>query len=386
MVEGVYLSLLVGPVVPVPVPSTVIDALNRVQVTIATREQTLPGQPPRFARSGFELEFNLGKRSPLETLFLLAGGATPPLLRLILVATIAGTTEVIIDGFVQQTDLKPAGSHGPATLTVRGKDVTALMDFIEFNGLPFPAMPVPARVALILAKYALLGVIPIVIPPVFPDIPDPTERIFAQQGTDYAYLCTLAAETGYVFYVDAGPVPGTNRAYWGPEIKVGVPQPALNLDMDALTNVETMTFRFDTERATTPVAFLRLDAVPVPIPVPIPEASLINPPLGLIPPLSMRLEPLPDVSKLSMPQALLFGLSRSAASSECVQAEGSLNVLRYGRLLKARQLVGVRGAGTSFDGLYYVQSVTHDIKRGEYKQAFKVTRNGLVSTVPRVPV
>jgi len=46
----------------------------------------------------------------------------------------------------------------------------------------------------------------------------------------------------------------------------------------------------------------------------------------------------------------------------------------------------VRGVGTAFDGLYYVKSVTHNIKRGEYKQSFELTRNGLVSTVPAVPV
>ena len=48
--------------------------------------------------------------------------------------------------------------------------------------------------------------------------------------------------------------------------------------------------------------------------------------------------------------------------------------------------MGVRGAGLPFDGLYYVKSVTHDIKRGEYKQSFTLARNGLVSTVPTVPV
>jgi hypothetical protein len=61
-------------------------------------------------------------------------------------------------------------------------------------------------------------------------------------------------------------------------------------------------------------------------------------------------------------------------------------VLRYGHVLKPRRLVGVRGAGQAFDGLYYVASVTHSIKRGEYKQAFRLVRDGLVSTVPRVPV
>ena len=45
----------------------------------------------------------------------------------------------------------------------------------------------------------------------------------------------------------------------------------------------------------------------------------------------------------------------------------------------------MRGAGSAYDGLYYVKSVTHNIKRGEYKQSFTLTRNGLISTLPRVP-
>jgi hypothetical protein len=79
-------------------------------------------------------------------------------------------------------------------------------------------------------------------------------------------------------------------------------------------------------------------------------------------------------------------LTKAAQSSDAVFGSGSLDVLRYGRILKARQLVGVRGAGMAFDGLYYVTEVKHKIKRGEYKQDFKLARNGLVSTLPAVPV
>jgi hypothetical protein len=68
-----------------------------------------------------------------------------------------------------------------------------------------------------------------------------------------------------------------------------------------------------------------------------------------------------------------------------VSGTGSLDVLRYGRVLKARRLVGVRGAGMAFDGLYFVKKVTHSIKRGSYKQNFTLVRNGLISTLPRVP-
>ena len=73
----------------------------------------------------------------------------------------------------------------------------------------------------------------------------------------------------------------------------------------------------------------------------------------------------------------MMGLAEAAENAEAVTCEGSLDVTRYGGVLKARQLVGVRGAGPAFDGLYYVKSVTHKIKRGEYKQDFTLTRNGL---------
>jgi hypothetical protein len=72
--------------------------------------------------------------------------------------------------------------------------------------------------------------------------------------------------------------------------------------------------------------------------------------------------------------------------ADAVSGSGSLDVLRYGHILKAGKLVGVRGAGPAFDGLYYVKKVKHNIKRGEYKQSFNLTRNGLISTVQKVPV
>ena len=95
---------------------------------------------------------------------------------------------------------------------------------------------------------------------------------------------------------------------------------------------------------------------------------------------------LKDTAKLNPMQAISRGLDEAKRSQDSVSASGSLDVLRYGRVLKARQLVGVRGAGLAYDGLYYVQSVTSTLKRGEFKQSFNLTRNGLISITPRVPV
>jgi hypothetical protein len=375
MVSGINLTLMVGPAVPIPVPQAVLDALVSVTVKTSSGETA----------SGFDLTFTLSNKSPLHTVFLLAGGAMPPIMRVVIFVTIGGTVQVLMDGVILETEIAPGSDSSHSTLTVRGKDLTALMDVIDFSGIPYPAMPFFARVALIVAKYAALGVVPLPIPEIVTDVPIPIDRIPRQQGKDLEYIEQLAREAGYVFYLDPGPLPGMSTAYWGPQIKTGIPQPALNINMDAHTNVEQLSFRFDKEKKVMPIVYIQEEVSKAIIPIPIPDVAPLNPPLGLIPPIPPRIEPLVESVFVSPLTAVMMGLAEASRTSDAVFGSGSLDVLRYGRPLKARQLVGVRGAGPAFDGLYYVTSVTHSIKRGEYKQSFELARNGLVSTVPTVP-
>jgi hypothetical protein len=375
VLKGINLQLYIGPAVPIPAPRDVIEALQQVQVQVSGGD----------TQSGFELTFSLSKRSPLHTLFLLTGGSTIPIVRVVIVAVMGGNAEVLMDGVMTHHEVRPAAGDGKSALVVKGKDLSALMDYIELDGIPFPAMPPVVRVLAVLAKYAAFGVIPLTIPSVVEDLPIPIERIPRQQGTDYAYVKQLATEAGYVFYIDPGPLPGTSRAYWGPEIKVGPPQAALNTDMDAYTNVDSLSFTFDKDAKEMPVVFIQNQATKAPIPIPIPDITPLNPPLGAVPPLPPKIKFLNDTAKQSPLSAVMTGLAYASQHADAVTGTGSLNVVRYGRVLKARQLVGVRGAGAAFDGLYYVKSVTHDIKQGDYKQNFTLVRNGLLSTVPRVP-
>ena len=78
-----------------------------------------------------------------------------------------------------------------------------------------------------------------------------------------------------------------------------------------------------------------------------------------------------------MAQATLATQERTSESSDAVTGTGELDGVRYGYVLRARRLVGVRGVGLSYDGDYYVKQVTHNIKVGEYKQSFTLTREGL---------
>jgi hypothetical protein len=134
-----------------------------------------------------------------------------------------------------------------------------------------------------------------------------------------------------------------------------------------------------------PIVFFQEPMSKAPIGIPIPDITPLNPPLGLVPPLPIKITALDNTAQMSPLSALMSGIAYAGQHSDSVFGTGRLDVARYGRLLKSRQLVGVRGAGLPFSGLYYVKSVTHDIKRGEYKQNFTLARNGLISTVPSVP-
>jgi hypothetical protein len=378
MLRNVQLSLMIGPLVPLTPPRSVIDALAEVEVTVND-----------VGASGFQLKFSIDKQSPLQILFMLTGGLPILFMRVVVIAVVNGVSNVLIDGVITNNEISPGDKGSNSTLTLTGEDLTALMNQSDWSGFPFPCCPAEARVALLLAKYALFGVVPMIIPSVMIDVPIPVDRIPSQRGTDLDYIRGLADDVGYVFYLDPGPEPGMSKAYWGPQIKVGPIQPALSADMDAYTNVESLHFKFDQQQNKIPTVFIYNKETKVSFPIPIPPITPLNPPLGAIPPLASNilgdLKPVrDDLSKKPIPQAIMIGVASASQWSDAVTSEGTLDVTRYGGVLKARQLVGVRGAGPAFDGLYYVKSVTHKLKRGEYKQDFKLSRNGLVSTVPTV--
>lgn len=139
MLKGINLQLYVGPLVPIPAPKAVMDALTDVSVTIND-----------VGQSGFQLSFTLSTNSPLHTIFLLAGGSPIPILRVVIVAIFNGTPNVLIDGVVTNTQVSQGSDSRHATLSVTGEDLSVLMDKIDFSGFPFPALPAEGRVALLL--------------------------------------------------------------------------------------------------------------------------------------------------------------------------------------------------------------------------------------------
>ncbi len=366
------MMLLIGPVLPAPAPKPVMDALTSAQVT------TTAGQA-----DGFQLTFALSDKSMLNRV-LLPVGYFDPGVRVILLVVLGGLPTVLIDGIITRQDVTPSDTPGGSTLSITGEDLSVLMS-MDDKYVCYPGLPAEGVVAAICAQYALYGIIPAPVPPVLLDVPDPIEKIPVQSGTDLDHLRALARTAGYVFFIQPGPVPGASIAYWGPEVRVGLPQPALNVNMDAETNVESLSFSYDGLARSQLTVTIQEPITGLSIPIPIPDIGILRPPLAARPAVTLRHVELSGTAKLNPVQAALMGLGQGVSDSDAVTGQGALDVLRYGHILKARQLVSVRGAGLSYDGFYYVTSVTHTIKRGEYKQSFQLARDGVVSLSPVVP-
>jgi hypothetical protein len=378
MLKGTYLTLMIGPAVPAPAPKIVVDALSSVQVTNSKE------------RNGFQLAFHVAKNSPLLSTMLPAGFFDPIITRVVIIVTFNGTPNVLMDGFITNHELAPSNDPGKSTFTVTGEDVSLAMDLVQLI-LPFPAMPDVAKIYLLLAPFAFLGIIPIVIPPEISPVRTPTEgwdSIVKQ--TNRQCIKALAANCGYIFYVQAGPQPGQNIAYFGPEVSLPVTQPALTINMDAHTNVESLSFSLNGLAKKIRI-YTILDPVTkkIPIPLPVPNINVLKPPMGLRPTPIVQTEFADNLSKLSIAkgaQKVIGDAISSSLNPPAISANGSFNILRYNQILQVRMLVGVRGAGIAYDGLYFVDSVTHNIKPGEYKQSFTLSRDGLISNTPTLPV
>ena len=232
---GIHLTLLIGPSVPLPAPLSVMEALQSVSVTLNHE-----------GRSGFQMTFQVGRSGPADLLDfpLLNNPVVRPFSRVVLVVTVNATPSVLMDGIITHHQLTPSPQPGGSILTVTGEDVSVMMD-LEQKTVEHPAQDETIIAMKIIASYAQYGLLPLVLPPPTVDLPLPIQRIPVQRATDLAYLNQMAQRYGYVFYVTPGPAPLVNTAYWGPPVRVGLPQRALSVNMGPDTNVDAISFRYD---------------------------------------------------------------------------------------------------------------------------------------------
>lgn len=369
---GLHLQLLIGQTVPTPPPLKISEALESVEVT--TKDE---------GRSGFQLVFQVGRSVlDLKDYALLKEDRIKPFNRVVLSVLFGVRPLPIMDGIITNHQLAPGNDPGTSKLTITGEDVSLMID-LEQKAQAYPQLSVKQTVELIIATQLTTqyGVLPDVspvenVPVLTADEQTPTQD---RKTTHLGYIKKLADRFGYVFYVEPGAVPLTNVFYFGPPVRGDTPQGALAVNMGPNTNVETISFKYN-ELSPKRVSFDRESDTPEQIDRPNREPAL-----------AARI---PDARKLEFMDLQGDAAARRAQAQgavnksfdQVVTATGTLDALRYGRILKPRGKVDLRGAGDHYDGTYYVKSVTHkiDVRKGEYKQAFVLNREGVGTTTPFV--
>jgi hypothetical protein len=374
---GTHLTILAGLGVPLPLPSSALEALDSIEISSGTSE-----------RSGMQAQFKAGRGSnlidiadyPIMNVLGLKAGS-----RIIVLLTLGIVPQVMFDGIVTQSQLNPGQGRGDGTFAVSAEDIRVKMDQTERDE-SYPGMPVAAIAALVMARYARHGLVPTIIPPLVSEVPLPMDRVTTQSGSDLSFLNELAQASDYIFTVTPGPAPGMNMGYFGPQPRLGMPQSALTINMGPDSNVSSINFQQnatdahqvvgDVQDRTTNTAIPVRSIVPLRVPLATEPAILNLETAG-----ERRFRPGGPVSAaVAMAQAQ----ATADRSTDVLTAEGELDGSRYGKVLQPRQLVGLRGAGRAHDGLYFVNEVKHMLKRGEYKQHFKLTREGTGTTTPFV--
>ncbi len=369
---GVQITILIGPTVPKPASRLLLESLASVEVTNSDT-----------GRSGFQMSFTVSpSKSDLDYPLL---KELKQFNRVVLVVIFNGKPNVLSDGVITNQQLQPSTQPGaPSTITVIGEDLSVMMD-MEEKVEKHPSQNQTAITTKIIGKYAKYGIIPKVKPPSGDKPPLPTEYIPTQYGTDLQYILEMAERNGYVFYISPGPVPLTNTAYWGPPSKSGIPQSAISVNMGWHSNVDSINFQYDGLAASQASGELmdRKKNKPKTVKSSKSKSPSLASKSALKQPVVRKrlLQPL-GVNQ-SQAKARVQSITDTSLG-QVLTVEGVLDSQKYGGLLRARGLVGLRGAGKSYDGLYYVKSVTHNLEVGTYKQSFVLTREGLGTTVPVV--
>ena len=367
-VLGIRLLVLSGETVPLPAPYEVTSALQQVEVTSDS------GQG-----DGFQMTFSRA-RSGLADYGLLQSGKVDPMKRIILAVMLGGLPEVLIDGVVTHHQFNPGTQPGQATLTVTGRDLSTLLDLEEKNE-SYPNQPDFLIATRVLAKYAKYGIVPLPTPTT--DIPIMLERIPRQFETDLKFLQRLAERNGFVFFLEPLTV-GVSQAHFGPENRLGLPQPALSVNLGASTNVKSISFTNDAlSLVGTKGSFVDpITKTSLPIPA---LPSLKVPPLAARPATPNRIRLQRATAHQGPATAATTALASATRAPDPITAEGEVDGVRYGHALRARRLVGVRGVGLTYDGFWYVRRVTHTIApRGQYSQKFQLSREGTLTLTPVV--
>lgn len=363
--KGVQLFLNVGQSNPRPASYDVMTALSRVEVTDGTREQD----------GGFELTFTLGRKQSSDY-SLLQSDLCRVDTRVVIGILLNGTRYTLISGVVALFQLQPSNDPGRSTLSVIGRSISDMMDREEKIAM-FPNQSDSSIVSTLLGDYARYD-IGIKLVKNTQDTPHENELVPRQRGTDLEFIQALAKRNGHVFYLTpSASGDGTSQAYWGPEDRSSSPLPALNMNMGYFTNILSLSFSQDTQTSVNTKGTYFDPKTKTGSSIPPASEDTKEKSLARTPAPRLRTILLNGTAKYNEKEVATAGRAALMRNLAAVKGRGEVDTTLYPYILQAGKVVSVRGAGSLYDGSYYIEHITHSLERGKYTQSFQLAREGV---------
>jgi hypothetical protein len=361
---GLIPSLFTVKVAMAPLPLPFLIALKQIEVETSLEEASV-----------FRLHFELSQTA-LGDWDVLQFDIFRPLVP-VSISVMLGKflPEVLINGYVHDASLDNRSQPGASTLDVVGMDASAtLMNLME-TPMPHPNMPDSVIATTIFARYAM---VPMAFPPT-PSGRTVMDTTTTQRVTDIQLLREMAERNAYECYVQPDPILGTDVGHFHPPQTMLPTQGVLSTNFGMATNMDSFHVSNAMLQPTGALASWLDPSMKSTLPAP--GLASTEPPLGLEPSLT-RIVPPPLVRpaatfSANYAEVLANSMSIANRSSRNVRGTGTVDGLKYGKVLRAGQPVAVRGAGREHSGNYYVTRVTHTISIEEYTQNFEASRNAV---------
>ncbi|WP_448612082.1 phage late control D family protein [Geodermatophilus sp. URMC 60] len=293
----------------------------------------------------------------------------------LLVATGTGLPAVVFDGYVVQTELSLSEDPGGSAFTVIAMDATALMN-LEEKVREWPNMPDSAIATAILGEYTLAPVVDDTQP-----VRTQVDTTVIQRDTDIQFLRHLAQRNGFDVYVRPGPVPGVVEGHFHRPAVDDPAQGVLSVAMGEVSTLRTFSARYEMLRPAAATAS-GVDARTVTRqPAESTAGNLTE--LGATTLLDGNRPRTTLLRSTGESQAgALQTLTQAAVdrSTWAVTVDGELDTAIYGDVLRTGGPVLLRGAGSTYSGTYYVQTVRHRIEGERYTQHVSLRRNAVTAT------
>ncbi|SAL80251.1 Phage late control gene D protein (GPD) [Caballeronia peredens] len=359
-------SFFLVSVMKAPLPLPFVEALESVEVECSTDAASILRLRFSLSRNGFgdwDLQtFDLFRPMLPVSIRLAAGSIVP---------------ETLVNGFVRETRLHNAERPGRSTLEVVALDATAtVMNHIE-QPFPYPNQPDSVIAMQLFSRYAMIAS-PLTVWPTLP-----TRTILDIQTTvrspDIRYLRRAARLQGYELYVQPEPLSGIDVGHFHPPFLSLPPQGVLSVDFGAATNLAEFQVAYDALRPTMALGIALDPRTKAPIPAVAPLSTDF--PMALEP-ATLRVLP-PAITRPTMrdaanpAEAIAQARSLANRSARAIKGSGTVDGLKFGRILRPGLPVAVRGAGMQHSGNYYVTKVSHRIERSRWEQRFEAWRNGV---------